>query len=83
MNLYKNEKFFSVENDINKEKKLQEELFHKKEKLLDLNLNEISAFNKSIRKMTSDEFWKEVEKIMPEYKKCKEELKQIESMYEC
>ena len=28
-------------------------------------------------------FWREVEKIMPEYKACKEELKQIEAMYEC
>jgi len=31
----------------------------------------------------SSKFWKEVEKIMPDYKKCKEELKQIESIYEC
>ena len=31
----------------------------------------------------SSKFWKEVEKIMPDYKVCKEELKQIETMYEC
>lgn len=30
----------------------------------------------------SSKFWKEVEKIMPGYKECKEELKQIEVMYE-
>lgn len=30
----------------------------------------------------SSKFWKEVEKIMPGYKECKEELKQIEAMYE-
>ena len=31
----------------------------------------------------SNNFWKEVEKIMPDYKVCKEELKQIETIYEC
>ena len=31
----------------------------------------------------SSKFWREVEKIMPGYKKCKEELKQIETMYDC
>lgn len=30
----------------------------------------------------SSKFWKEVEKIMPGYMECKEELKQIEVMYE-
>jgi len=30
----------------------------------------------------SKKFWQEVEKIMPEYKKYKDELKQIESLYE-